>query len=324
MHLVIPFAATLSSGGVEALSALRLPHLERLLAHSDADPGAAGACASASEDDAPEFTLNTPHERVLAHLRGWSADDGRLPFAATLAQGDGIEIASAAPGDGWGLLTPSHWHVGAEQVSLADPAALDLQEDESRQLHEALRPLFADGGWQWHWGAPLRWYASHASLADMPTASLDRVIGRSVDLWLQGPQALRSLRRLQAEAQMLLHTHPVNEAREARGLLPVNSFWLSGTGPGAPAATALPPGVLVDERLRAPALAEDWPAWSAAWQALDALLVSELADAAPGTPISLTLCGERSACRLDRRPHAGWSRLFGPRRRPALPLLRAL
>ncbi len=30
---------------------------------------------------------------------------------------------------------------------------------------------------------------------------------------------------------MLLYTHPINAAREARGELAVNSFWLSGTGP---------------------------------------------------------------------------------------------
>jgi hypothetical protein len=32
------------------------------------------------------------------------------------------------------------------------------------------------------------------------------------------------------EAQMLLHDHPVNEAREARGALPVNSLWFWGVG----------------------------------------------------------------------------------------------
>ena len=33
------------------------------------------------------------------------------------------------------------------------------------------------------------------------------------------------------EAQMVLHSHPVNEAREARGEAPVNSIWLWGAGP---------------------------------------------------------------------------------------------
>ena len=32
------------------------------------------------------------------------------------------------------------------------------------------------------------------------------------------------------ELQMLLHEHPVNQAREARGELPVNSLWLWGGG----------------------------------------------------------------------------------------------
>ena len=33
------------------------------------------------------------------------------------------------------------------------------------------------------------------------------------------------------EIQMVLHEHPVNEAREGRGEPPVNSVWLWGAGP---------------------------------------------------------------------------------------------
>ncbi|MFY1004846.1 hypothetical protein ACNF5F_25790, partial [Escherichia coli] len=80
------------------------------------------------------------------------------------------------------------------------------------------------------------------------------------------PQA-RSVRRLQSEVQMLLHTHPVNGTREAEGAPPVNSFWLSGCGPHQSDASA---DVMLDDRLAAPALAEDWSAWTAAWRALDA------------------------------------------------------
>ena len=32
------------------------------------------------------------------------------------------------------------------------------------------------------------------------------------------------------EVQMFLHAHPVNQAREAKGLSPVNSLWLGGGG----------------------------------------------------------------------------------------------
>ena len=45
-----------------------------------------------------------------------------------------------------------------------------------------------------------------------------------------GETRARRGRRAADEAQMLLHAHPVNEAREARGELPVNSLWLWGAG----------------------------------------------------------------------------------------------
>ena len=40
------------------------------------------------------------------------------------ARADGIDVGDLA----WGLLTPVHWHLGTEQVSLVDPAALALDE----------------------------------------------------------------------------------------------------------------------------------------------------------------------------------------------------
>ena len=138
-------------------------------------------------------------------------------------------------------------------MQLVDPAELELDDAQSRALFDAVRPLFDGLGWLSHWGAPLRWYAAHASLAELPSASLDRVIGRAIDPWLPARAAGAAVRRLQAEAQMLLYTHPINDEREARGALPVNSFWLSGTGRTQPSGAR--ETLLVDERLRAPCLA---------------------------------------------------------------------
>jgi len=214
------------------------------------------------------------------------------------------------PGSGWALFSPTHWHLGTEQVSLTDPAELGLDEADSRTLFDAVRPLFEEDGWRLWWGAPSRWYVSHPSLAQLPSASLDRVVGRNVDLWLNTHPLDRPLRRLQAEVQMLLYRHPLNEAREARRQLPVNSFWLSGTGAAAPAAGT---ELQVDERLRGPALAEDWTAWTEAWQALDAGPLAE-ADrrVRAGEPLQLWLCGERAALQLDgsAAPPRPWWRLW--------------
>jgi len=297
MHMLLPFAAGASEAGVQALHVLRLPQLEQLL--SGLQPAAV--------TDGDEHTLNLPHEQLLAAAHGWAGGDGRWPFAAAGALADGVPVGEGE--DGWGLLTPTHWQVGREQIVLRDPDELALDDAESRALLQAVRPLFESEGWSLHWGAALRWYACHASLRTLATASLDRVIGRAIDAWLPDRLAAQQLRRLQSEVQMLLHTHPLNDAREARGALPVNSFWLSGTGITQPLvdAASLP---TIDGRLRAPLLAEDWASWAEAWHALDAGPIAELAARARrGEPVSLSLCGERRARRFDAVARPVWSRL---------------
>ncbi len=299
MQLLIPFASVLADEGRQALAALELPRLEALL----------GRLVPTARDEGDEFSLTPPHERALARALGLVGGDGCLPWAALHAREDGLEPLDLA----WGEMTPSHWHVGAEQVSLGNPAQLGLGEAESKALLEAVRPLFEEDGWHLAWGAPLRWYVSHPSLTDLPCASLDRVVGRNVDLWLRSaagsgsdPRVAR-LRRLQNEVQMLLFTHPLNAQREDRGTLAVNSFWLSGCGLVQPATTAA--GLKLDDRLRASALAADWPAWSQAWRELDAGPVAEaLAHARNGGPLRLSLCGERHVQTFEALPQSWWSR----------------
>ncbi len=298
MQLLIPFAAPLPEAGREAAAGLALPNLQDLLAR----------LAETGRDEGDEWSLSPPHERALALALGLRGAAGRLPFAARLAAADGIAVGDLA----WGLLTPAHWHLGTDQVSLIDPALLMLDDATSCAFFEAVRDLFASAGFVLQYGTPLRWYVAHESLAALPTASLDRVIGRNVDAWLGSEPAARSIRRLQSEVQMLLHSHPLNERREAQGLLPVNSFWLSHCG-AAQAATGAAPEI--DDRLRSPALAGDWAAWARAWQTLDeGPLAALVAAARRGEPVRLTLCGERSwACfepaagGLLERLRARWS-----------------
>jgi hypothetical protein len=306
MHWLIPFAAPLSEAGRAALRELRLPRLQALLA------GCVGAL-----DAGDEYSLSPPHERALARAWGWAGGggeppDGQLPFAARQALADGI-----APGGlAWGLLTPAHWHVGGDQTRMLDPAALGLEAGESRAFFDALAELFTSEGFALRWGAPERWYLAHESLAGLPTASLDRVIGRNVDPWLRATgsgDGARLLRRLQNEAQMLLYTHPLNDAREARGLPTLNSLWLSACGALPPepagAGAALRVDPRVEDRLRQPALAEDWAGWARAW----ALIDEELAQRQPAR---ITLCGERAALDFVVPAPTAWRRFkarFAPR-----------
>ena len=296
MHLLIPFASALPEAGVHTLRDLDLPHLAQLLKRlRPTERGGSDA-----------YSLSPPHEIALAAAWGWQGGDGALPFAAHAAALDGVEVSDRA----WGLLTPVHWHVGRDQVVLADPADLGLDAAASRALFEAVRELFESEGFVLAWGAPLRWYAAHESLVELPCAALDRVIGRNVDRWLPDAAQARLVRRLQSEVQMQLYPHAVNAEREARGQLDVNSFWLSGCGRFQAVDDA---GVQVHDALRAPLLAEDWAAWAEAWRALDAgALADALARAQRGEPVAITLCGERFAQRFECVPRTLWQRLAPP------------
>jgi hypothetical protein len=259
MHLVITHAGNLGEDGAAAAPAPVLPGLARLL----------GGMQAAETVGSDEFSLDTPAEAVLAALRGEPP-----AVAAWLAADAGLDASRP-----WALLTPVHLSVSTDGVRVFGPESLALSDAESRACFDALSELWpAAEGWLSACVSPAQWLVSHASLAGLPSASLDRVVQRNVEPWL--PEA-RRLRSLQNEVQMLLHRHPVNASRA----LEFNSVWISGCGSSS---RVLPADVRVDSRLREPQLAGDGAAWAQAWQALDA----ELAQLAP---VRITLCGERLA-----------------------------
>ncbi len=302
MHVLIPFASAHNEVAAQVLHDLTLPSLTHLLQRLTAT----------HRDEGVETSLSPPHERALAATRAWPMRDGALPFAAFEAAADGVDVGALA----WGLLTPAHWSAGRDRVTLLDPAALLLNAAESRALFDAVRHLFESEGFTLAWGAPLRWYAAHPSLVDMPCASLDRVIGRGIETWLPQTGQSKLLRRLQSEVQLLLYTHPINQAREDRGALAVNSFWISGCGVHAALSG---PNVNVLDTLRAPLLASDWAAWAEAWQALDAGPLADLhRRSVSGENVTLTLCGERHAQTFESRSASVWSRVASRWRSPSV------
>jgi len=303
MHLLVPFASDRSESCQHVLRDLALPNLERLLA----------ALTPSGRDEDDAGTFSPPHERALAAAWGWRGGDGLLPFAAHAAASDGIATGDQA----WALLTPSHWQLGRDDVTMLDPGVLGLAEAESRALFASAGELLSSEGFSLAWGASDRWYAARDDLEALATASLDRVIGRNVDRWLQASAhgalgqtraTLSLVRRLQSEAQIVFHSHAVNESREERGELTANSFWLSGCGRRQPADAAATPEIA--SSLRTPLLRADWAAWADAWRALDGGPIAHLlALARRGEAATLTLCGERTAARYSLAPRSLWQRL---------------
>ncbi|MDQ7743344.1 phosphoglycerate mutase [Hydrogenophaga pseudoflava] len=293
-HLLIPFAAASAPECQALLPGLQLPNLQALLARLREQPA----------DRGDDHQLTPPHERTLARALGLPVADGQIPWAA--AQSEAPTLPQA-----WFSLC--HYQVGMEQVTLLPGAQLAPDDAESRALFEAFQPLCAEDGLALRWDSATEWHVSGEPLRGIACASLDRVSGRMVDAWLAdspaNPAGARLLKRLQSEAQMLFYTHPVHDTRTARGLLPVNGFWVHGAGAlDAPLALVELPGM--PDALRQAALRGDWSAWTVAWQALDAgEIASLLAAAQRGEPVTLTLCGERHARSWTTAPTGALTRL---------------
>jgi hypothetical protein len=294
LHWVIPFAASLSEPCQHALTRLldptALPNLSQLLSR----------LGGTTRLEGDEYDLAMPHERLLSREMGWPEPVGLQPWATWWATQDGLQPSADRS---WAMLSPGHWLMGRDHLTLLDPAGVSLDDAASRGLLQALRPFFEEDGWTLQWGAATRWYASHPDLDGLSTASLERVIGRNPDLWLaedpDGHPLARKLRRLQAEAQMLLYNHPINEGRSEAGLATINSFWVSGCG-RRPATLRLPDEMRVINDLRAPLLGDDMPLWLEAWQHIDAHVLSAvIATIDAGEPARLTLCGERHAITFE-------------------------
>ena len=295
-HLIIAFAVCNRLDSQEAMAALpaEATAVRQLLAKMR---------RSALYTGEPD-SLSPPHERALAQALGWpELADGLMPWAAQ--QASALGLPTQGP---WGQVRLCHWAMGREQASLSDPSLLRISDAESRALMADMAPYFAADGLQLHHLRPGLWLAQGESM-DLPTASLDRVIGRDVDPWLPDGASARLLRRLQGEMQMLLYTHPINEARAGRRELPINSVWFSATG-RLPAPARPPKAVHLTRRLAPAALAGDAAAYAQAWIELDRELVQPLlARQQAGEAIALTLCGERGYLTLEPAPGGMMARL---------------
>ena len=299
-HLLIPFASASAPECQTVLNSLNLPNLGALLAE----------LAPATTDSGDEHSLSLPHERALAQIRGLvkadgsACDDGQIPWAAA---------GSAEPATPQAWFSPCHFQIGTDHVSLLPGEQIGLTDEDARGLFDAFKPYCAEDGITLRFESATLWHASGEPLRGIACASPDRVSGRPVDSWMPqspaNPAGSQLLKRLQSEAQMLFYTHPVHDARTARGLLPVNGFWISGAG-ALEAPAPLRPAPTVPNTLRQAALRADWTAWQQAWAQLDATEIKTLLDAARrAEPVTLTLCGERCAQTWVNAPHGAGARL---------------
>ncbi|HTO49542.1 MAG TPA: hypothetical protein VML91_18035 [Burkholderiales bacterium] len=135
------------------------------------------------------------------------------------------------PGDGWWLRAdPCSLRLNRETVVPLDAAMFELPRTEADALAGHLNRHLGERGLAFHPLQPERWYLrAQAPLGEhAPPLAVAR--GKAIGVHPGAGAEEARLHALANEIQMLLHDHPVNEAREGRGEPPINAVWLWGGG----------------------------------------------------------------------------------------------
>jgi hypothetical protein len=248
LHLLIPFALPSAADASTALHDLRTPALDKLVARATLVERVVGE----------DFQRTLPHERWVARQFGalpgagaaasqgssgasgsgsssasGSADD-EAPLAPYMLLADGGDPGTAS----WACVQPVHVRIAHDHLVLIDPASLELSDDDAATLLAVARPLIEELGVRIEAPQPSRWYLSSGEFSTLAGASPLRASGRNIEIWLpheaHSGERSRAWMKLQNEVQMAWFEHPVNEAREARGLPAVNSIWFHAQGIARP------------------------------------------------------------------------------------------
>lgn len=246
LHLLLPFALPAATDSQLALQDQNKPALDKLLERATRVEHVVGE----------DFQRTLPHERWIARQFGvgrapapratpdtragdtpsvtrdasWSAANDDAPLAPYMLLADGGEPRDAI----WACVEPVHIQVAHDHLVLIDPQTLELSTDDAAKLLAIAQPLIKELGVELAAPTPLRWYLSSEQLGALAGAAPLRAAGRNIEIWLPREvptgQRSRAWMKLQNEVQMAWFEHPVNQARQARGLPAVNSIWLHAQG----------------------------------------------------------------------------------------------
>lgn len=172
--------------------------------------------------------LSDGHAGYLGGLNDYfQGIDANLPAAAITRE----FLAGDATDATWLSADPAWVQPDMNGVRLLACGQLQLGMDEAQSFAAPLRPIFDEAGIQLEISTPDRWHLKLPVNTSLPSfAAPEQALGEDLSQHLPQGAEGRCWRVLLNEIQVLLHQHPLNAQRRARGLAPVNSLWLWGGG----------------------------------------------------------------------------------------------
>jgi len=125
---------------------------------------------------------------------------------------------------------PVHLRADLDSAVLSSSKDLAITDEEAALLCELLNQHFVQDGLSFFSFNKDQWFVSCKDSVQLQTTPLSEAVGRNINFILpEGKDSSLWTQRL-TEAQMLLHSHEINQKREDAGLMSINSLWFHGSG----------------------------------------------------------------------------------------------
>lgn len=212
--------------------ALIVPHLNPLLEGGSSDGVAQwrNLARLAGRGNIAKRTIDAklePRHGAVIESIGLRGVSDHYPSAAVIRTGASDERATGF----WLRAQPIHFAAGLDRLTTVVLRGATRMSEEERTL---LEPIFIEhlqsSGLQLHHASNDEWLLRSEVSLQLQTVSPEFAAANPrAEILPRGPDA-GALRRLMTEMQMLLHEHPVNARRQARGLPVINAIWIHGEG----------------------------------------------------------------------------------------------
>lgn len=148
-----------------------------------------------------------------------------IPNAALACQQTGNDAGNAY----WLYAAPVHLVLQRDSFSLAGPVPLVMEQAEIDVLTIDLNAHFSSDNMQFFWHDD-KWFLRLQQNPNIQTAHPQLAINKNIAHFLPTGDGAMAWASFQNELQMLLFTHPINDTRESKRLILVNSIWCYGGG----------------------------------------------------------------------------------------------
>lgn len=154
-------------------------------------------------------------------------DGAQYPSAAVTRSGDVGEVARGF----WLHLQPMHFTAGLDRLTaVVLHGVSDVSRAELVELEPTIGAHLRTSGMQLVTTSHDDWLVHSERPLDVQTSTPEGAAASPLAQAMPQGRDAPALRRLMTELQMLLHEHPVNVARQRRGMPEINAVWFHGAG----------------------------------------------------------------------------------------------